>query len=82
MKHLDSTKELYSKYLQYKCIIIRTFEDTKGVIRSRTLKEDRQFNDQNKRKGQKRTTNDLKTLHRKLQIEQQAYMYSGRVSSS
>jgi hypothetical protein len=42
------------------------FEDTKGVIRNRKLK-DRQHNGQ--KKNDKRTINDLQTLHRKLKIE-------------
>ena len=42
------------------------FEDTKGVIRIRKLK-DRQHNDQKKK--DKRTNNDLQNIHIKLKIE-------------
>ena len=44
------------------------FEDANAVIRSRQSKEDRQHNGQNKK--DKRTSNDLQILHRKLKIEQ------------
>ena len=45
----------------------KEFEGTKGVIRINKSKKDRQHNGQ--KKGT-RTNNDLKTLHRKLKIEQ------------
>jgi hypothetical protein len=45
----------------------KEFDDTKGVIRIRTSKKDRQYNGQKKRtKGQ---TTIYKTLHRKLKKE-------------
>ena len=44
------------------------FEDTKEVVRSRKSKKDRQRNGQEK--NDKTIYNDLKTLHRKLKIEQ------------
>ena len=43
------------------------FEDTKGVIRIRISKKNRQNNGQ--RKKYKRTNNDLQNIHRKLKIE-------------
>jgi hypothetical protein len=43
------------------------FEDTKGVIRIRKSKKDRQNNGQ--RKKDKRTKNDLQNIHIKLKIE-------------
>jgi len=43
------------------------FEDTKGVIRIRELKKDRQHNGQ--KKMYKRTYNDLQNIHIKLKIE-------------
>ena len=44
------------------------FEDTKGVIRIRISKKDRQHNGQKKK--DKRTNNDLQNIHIKLKIEQ------------
>jgi hypothetical protein len=44
------------------------FEDTKGVIRSRKSKKDRQYND--KRKSTKEQTLIHKTLRRKIKTEQ------------
>jgi hypothetical protein len=43
------------------------FEDTKGVIRIRKSKKDRQHNGQ--KKNDKRTNNDLQNIHIKLKIE-------------
>ena len=43
------------------------FEDTKGVIRIRILKKERQHNIQKKK--YKRTINDLQNIHIKLKIE-------------
>ena len=43
------------------------FEDTKGVIRIRILKKNRQYNGQKKK--YKRTNNDLQNIHIKLKIE-------------
>ena len=42
------------------------FEDTKGVIRIRKLKKNRQNNGQNKK--DKSTSNDLQNIHIKLRI--------------
>jgi len=42
------------------------FEDTKGVIRIRKSKKDRQHNGQKKK--DKRTNNDLQNIHIKLKI--------------
>jgi hypothetical protein len=44
----------------------KEFEDTKGVIRIRKSKKDRQDNGQNKK--DKRTKNDLQNIHIKLKI--------------
>jgi hypothetical protein len=44
------------------------FEDTKGVIRIRISKKNRQNNGQKKR--HKRTNNDLQNTHIKIKIEQ------------
>ena len=57
----ESQKTLYPKNLK------EEFEDTKGVIRIRISKKDRQHNDQKKR--DKRTNNDLQSIHIKLKIE-------------
>jgi hypothetical protein len=43
------------------------FDDTKGVIRIRISKKNRQRNDQKKK--DKRTNNDLQNIHIKLKIE-------------
>jgi hypothetical protein len=43
------------------------FEDTKGVIRIRKSKKDRQHNGQMKK--YKRTNNDLQNIHIKIKIE-------------
>jgi hypothetical protein len=43
------------------------FADTKGVIRSRISKKNRQHNGQQKK--YKRTNNDLQNIHIKLKIE-------------
>jgi hypothetical protein len=47
------------------------FEDTKGVIRIRISKMNRQHNGQKKK--YKRTNNDLQNIHMKLKIELHAY---------
>jgi hypothetical protein len=52
-------------------------KDTKGVIRSCKLKN-RQYSGQ--KKQDKRTNNDLKTLHRKLKIEQREPYSGGRMT--
>ena len=43
------------------------FEDTKGVIRIRISKKERQYNGQKKK--YKRTNNELQNIHIKLKIE-------------
>jgi hypothetical protein len=43
------------------------FDDTKGVIRNRKLKKNKQHNGQKKKC--KRTNNDLQYIHIKLKIE-------------
>jgi hypothetical protein len=48
-------------------IILEEFEDTKGVIRIRISKKNRQNNGRKKR--YKRTNNDLQNMHIKLKIE-------------
>jgi len=45
------------------------FEDTKGVIRIRISKKNRQHNGQKKKIQNKRTNNDLQNIHIKLKIE-------------
>jgi hypothetical protein len=57
----ESQKTLYPKNLK------EEFEDTKGVIRIRILKKNRQHNGQKKR--YKRTKNDQQSIHIKLKIE-------------
>jgi hypothetical protein len=47
--------------------IFEEFVDTKGVIRIRVSKKNRQYNDQKKK--YKRTNNDLQNIHIKLRIE-------------
>jgi len=49
------------------CLIQEEFEDTKGVIKIRKSKKDRQHNGQKKK--DKRTKNDLQNVHIKLKIE-------------
>jgi hypothetical protein len=63
------------------------FEDTKGVIRIRKSKKNRQRNDQ--KKNYKRTNNDLQNIHIKLNSDNTnplktggELMCSGRVISS
>jgi hypothetical protein len=46
---------------------LEEFEDTKGAIRIRILKKNRQHNGQKKK--YKRTNNDLQIIHIKLKIE-------------
>ena len=41
--------------------LLREFDDTKGVIRIRKLKKDKQHNDQKKK--DKRTNNDIQNIH-------------------
>jgi len=47
--------------------LLEEFDDTKGVIRIRKLKKNRQHNGQQKK--YKRTNNDLQSMHIKLKIE-------------
>jgi len=47
------------------------FEDTKGIIRTRKSKKDKQCNGQNEKQKTKRTNKNKKSLLRKLQIDQQ-----------
>jgi hypothetical protein len=47
--------------------VIQDFEDTKGVIRSRISKKDRQHNGQKKK--YKRTNKNLQNIHIKQKIE-------------
>ena len=46
---------------------LEEFEDTKGAIRNRISKKNRQHNGQKKK--DKRTNNDLQNIHIKLKIE-------------
>ena len=48
-------------------VAYKEFEDTKGVIRIRKSKKNRQHNGQKKK--YKRTNNDLQNIHIKLKIE-------------
>ena len=52
-----------AEYTRYK----EEFEDTKGAIRNRISKKNRQHNDQKKK--YKRTNNDRQSIHIKLKIE-------------
>jgi hypothetical protein len=54
------------------------FEDTKGVIRIRKSKKNRQHNGQKKK--YKRTNNDLQNIHIKLKIKQLELNYNIAVS--
>jgi hypothetical protein len=69
--YLPNAKE-YSKQVtttsKTNCIgLEEEFEDTKGVIRIRISKNNRQHNDQKKK--YKRTNNDLQNIHIKLKIK-------------
>jgi hypothetical protein len=48
-------------------LLYEKFEDTKGAIRIRISKKNRQYNGQQKK--YKRTNNDKKSIHIKLKIE-------------
>jgi hypothetical protein len=48
-------------------VVVIEFEGTKGVIRIRLSKKNRQHNGQKKK--YKRTNNDLQSIHIKLKIE-------------
>jgi hypothetical protein len=54
-----------NNYMIYE--LYEEFEDTKGVIRIRISKKNRQHNGQKKK--YKRTNNDLQNIHIKLKIE-------------
>ena len=64
-------------YVNYVLVLLpwvfiqRQFEDTKGVIRSRKSKMDRQYYDQKKTDRHKGQTVIYKIRHRQLKIEQQ-----------
>ena len=59
---------LYIRYLRFYYIPIQEeFEDTKGAIRIRISKKNRQHNGQKKK--DKGTNNDLQNIHIKLKIE-------------
>ncbi len=55
------------KQINIEFLLQQEFEDTKGVIRIHISKKDSQHNDQMKK--DKRTNNDLQTLHIKVKIE-------------
>ena len=57
----------YYAILGRNCISEEGFEDTKGAIRIRISKKNRQHN--GKKKKYKRTNNDLQHIHIKLKIE-------------
>jgi hypothetical protein len=62
-EHLSSSP-IFSGIL---CLMQEEFEETKGVIRIRISKKNRQHNGQKKK--DKRTNNDLQNKHIKLKIE-------------
>jgi len=62
MRYTTRTGNLQNGLSVYK----EEFEDTKGVIRIRISKKNRQHNDQKKK--YKRTNNDLQNIHIKLKI--------------
>ena len=49
-------------------LLLEEFEDTKGAMRIRMSKKNRQHNDQKKK--YKRTNNDLQNIHIKLKIKE------------
>jgi hypothetical protein len=53
--------------IRTKPLLQEEFKDTKGVIRTRKSKKDRQHND--RKKKDKRKNNDLQNIHIKLKIE-------------
>jgi len=65
-KQITNYKTLFILF-QIKHDVIEESEDTKGVIRIRKSKKDRQHNDQKKKN--KRTNNDLHNTTQKLKIE-------------
>ena len=60
-------QKLEDQYKSSRQKLIDEFEDTKGVIKIRKSKKDRQDNGQKKKN--KRTNNDLQNIHSKLNIE-------------
>jgi len=53
--------------LRVTTLLLEEFENTKGVIRIRVSKKNRQHNDQMNK--HKRTNDDLQSIHIKLKIE-------------
>ena len=69
--HPDLKRNVVKKHIIILYCIIYThekLEDTKGVIRSRNSKKDRQYSGQHKKRSKEQTT-IYKTLNRKLKIE-------------
>jgi len=62
--HAGQNSEMTTKAAN---MLYEEFEDTKGVIRIRKSKKNRQHNGQKKK--YKRTNNDLQNIHIKLKIE-------------
>jgi hypothetical protein len=62
-----SLPKVRHSYRQYDNFDIKEFEDTKGAIRIRISKKNRQRNGQKKK--YKRTNNDQQNIHIKLKIE-------------
>jgi len=62
---ISSTKSYKKRYNKH--LIQEEFEDTKGVIRIRKSKKNRQHNSQKKKN--KGTNNDLQNIHIKLKTE-------------
>ena len=62
---LDTT-EIFYNFFNGRRVFQEKFEDTKGVMRNRKMRKDRQH----KGKKTKRQTMIYKTLHRKLKIAQ------------
>jgi hypothetical protein len=60
-------QKLEDQYKSSRQKLIDEFEDTKGVIKIRISKKNRQHNGQKKKN--KRTNNDLQNIHSKLNIE-------------
>jgi chaperonin cofactor prefoldin len=60
-------QKLEDQYKSSRQKLIDEFEDTKGVIKIRISKKNRQHNGQKKK--YKRTNNDLQNIHSKLNIE-------------
>jgi hypothetical protein len=67
MGYHSSISWRYQLLIDEKVMMYEEFEDTKGVIRIRISKKNRQHNCQKKK--YKRTNNDLQNIHIKLKIE-------------